>query len=652
MFVATILLLLDASDRNALADFSTDVPLISYESKERQLSWKLPNQGNKLYWWEIEVYSGPNLVSGLTGCGDDYITLAPCKKIIYAQIITLPRDVQFIKYFRVRALGPRSDSPSSPWSALQEISSSVATRPTPSLEAEFRVIPEGTLDSSEDLQVLLRLKNPNDWLKGTTVMFSLYPVEKKSDSRAFYADPETQYKLFVIGEKKNRRIAARLTPKNHSGAVRQYYVVAGYYTPGQSKVTHIGYKQISVMPNENEPPPGIERSCQIDFAKKPTAEKIYCWALWAARTQFSVCDDPGTESGRLGCAFSTSRLLKFAGLPVEEVYMTSVLYQKLLELEENNVIKRVRMTDSVPGCVVISPTRDYGSNIYGHIGIVMHPEGRVIGSNSSNLGFFKYKSHTAQSWLKYYGDLGLDTEVFCPTDSIKITTGNTTSSGSGKSSATGAPAVSLESSDSITASPTPVREPDRISPPVSSDNSVLAQYKNDSILRSGMYEEVSGIDTILAGQAFTVSVWVDGYGNLFGADGSIVINVSASTVSVGTKAGSYCGGPWNNKAFVAQIPSALSNGKRHIVYVRSANGDEAIYVSTTNSFNQIASTNRSGIIPTGCYGAFFGKTKNWEGNLSGSWFGTMQMRRLYDKALTQTQIQALWSEQKLRVNTN
>lgn len=115
----------------------------------------------------------------------------------------------------------------------------------------------------------------------------------------------------------------------------------------------------------------------------------------------------GTNRGRLACAWAVNQIVQRAlGRPIlsgPAGLATSNLIKVLRA-------KHVRITDPVPGCIVISPTVYVPRANIGHVGVV--GDGGKIYSNSSNKANW-VNNFTTASWKKYYGERkGLRVEYY------------------------------------------------------------------------------------------------------------------------------------------------------------------------------------------------------------------------------------------------
>jgi hypothetical protein len=115
---------------------------------------------------------------------------------------------------------------------------------------------------------------------------------------------------------------------------------------------------------------------------------------------------PGTNRGRLACAWAVNRIVKMAlgkeiGGGLATANMITVLVARHVKISEEIV---------TPGTIVISPTEYRGGRAnVGHVGIV--GENNQIYSNSSPRGRWE-QNFTMGSWRRYYAGKGLTVQLF------------------------------------------------------------------------------------------------------------------------------------------------------------------------------------------------------------------------------------------------
>lgn len=124
-----------------------------------------------------------------------------------------------------------------------------------------------------------------------------------------------------------------------------------------------------------------------------TSDKIYQTAFDLLGTDASP---KGLASDELGCAETVSDILFDAGCKIPVLVSTTELKHFLLVSKD-----WLRVSESAPGDVIISPTGEGGKNgiSHGHTGIVMK-DGKIA-SNDSATGLFK-ENYTLKSWEARY----------------------------------------------------------------------------------------------------------------------------------------------------------------------------------------------------------------------------------------------------------
>jgi hypothetical protein len=118
-------------------------------------------------------------------------------------------------------------------------------------------------------------------------------------------------------------------------------------------------------------------------------------------------DVPGTNQGRLACAWAVNRVVKEGvGKPVGGGLSTAAMYDAL----RSGRGKKIEIDGAPAGAVIISPTQ--GANT-GHVGILANGSGsgRKIHSNSSAHGRYE-DGFTVGRWSDYYSGKGLQVLVY------------------------------------------------------------------------------------------------------------------------------------------------------------------------------------------------------------------------------------------------
>jgi hypothetical protein len=161
---------------------------------------------------------------------------------------------------------------------------------------------------------------------------------------------------------------------------------------------------------------GISDSLAADSAEEPDEENyashlaigvgevsaaVHRSAL-ACEGKLSSKEVPGTNGGRLGCAWAVNEVVRRAlrrpiGGGLSTANMEKVLRSKHARVEE---------ADAEPGVIIISPT---SGGKTGHVGVVGEPRSGelLIYSNSSSRGLF-LQNYTSSSWRRRYQEtLGL-----------------------------------------------------------------------------------------------------------------------------------------------------------------------------------------------------------------------------------------------------
>ena len=116
----------------------------------------------------------------------------------------------------------------------------------------------------------------------------------------------------------------------------------------------------------------------------------------------STSDDPGTDSGQLGCADAVTRILHDElGFSLPKTLSTDELFDELV----NAGWRKVDLV--TPGAVIVSPSC---AAMHGHTGIV--GENDAIYSNSSATGRWT-QNWTVEGWIHYYAQCG--SYAFAPT---------------------------------------------------------------------------------------------------------------------------------------------------------------------------------------------------------------------------------------------
>ncbi|PLU65351.1 hypothetical protein BMJ21_21315 [Sinorhizobium medicae] len=106
----------------------------------------------------------------------------------------------------------------------------------------------------------------------------------------------------------------------------------------------------------------------------------------------------GTNGGRLACAWAVNQVVQRT---LNRPILAGPAGLATANLVKVLRAKHVRITDPVPGCVVISPTVYAPRANIGHVGIV--GEGDKIFSNSSNRAQW-VNNFTVSTWKKHYGE--------------------------------------------------------------------------------------------------------------------------------------------------------------------------------------------------------------------------------------------------------
>ncbi|MDX0425123.1 hypothetical protein [Sinorhizobium medicae] len=115
----------------------------------------------------------------------------------------------------------------------------------------------------------------------------------------------------------------------------------------------------------------------------------------------------GTNGGRLACAWAVNQVVQRT---LNRPILAGPAGLATANLVKVLRAKHVRITDPVPGCVVISPTVYAPRANIGHVGIV--GEGDKIFSNSSNRAQW-VNNFTVSTWKKHYGERkGLRVEFY------------------------------------------------------------------------------------------------------------------------------------------------------------------------------------------------------------------------------------------------
>jgi hypothetical protein len=117
-------------------------------------------------------------------------------------------------------------------------------------------------------------------------------------------------------------------------------------------------------------------------------------------------DAPGTNHGRLACAWAVNRVVTTAlGRPIGGGLSTANMVQVLKARHA-----KVSEQSAPPGAVIISPTEQSGGHAnIGHVGL-LGADGKIF-SNSSNDGQWE-QNFSVSSWKSYYGGKGLTVQFY------------------------------------------------------------------------------------------------------------------------------------------------------------------------------------------------------------------------------------------------
>jgi hypothetical protein len=172
-------------------------------------------------------------------------------------------------------------------------------------------------------------------------------------------------------------------------------------TSADAATDSIGLSQFTLSPSDLAVVPS-------DLTTSSVSAGIDAKVFAAARDNINMDSKqaPGTNGGRLACAWAVNRIVKMAlgkeiGGGLATANMITVLVARHLKVNEDSI---------TPGTIVISPTeyRNGRANV-GHVGIV--GESNQIYSNSSPRGRWE-QNFSIASWRRYYAGKGLSVQFF------------------------------------------------------------------------------------------------------------------------------------------------------------------------------------------------------------------------------------------------
>ena len=172
---------------------------------------------------------------------------------------------------------------------------------------------------------------------------------------------------------------------------------------GYSVNPNTGFSNNPNAPNSN---PAWYGGNQVlgQYGASSAAQAILMAAQDAANKSFRTCSLPGTNGGRLACAYAVNEIVEaVTGNPVGGGLSTANMY-KALQGSSRFAFIGSDYPNALPGDIIISPTSNGKT---GHVGIVeTRGAGTIISNSSSNTAI--QRNHSASSWQKYYqGTQGL-----------------------------------------------------------------------------------------------------------------------------------------------------------------------------------------------------------------------------------------------------